>query len=108
MLEADCPVAHVSTEVAGGRVRVVVVGEVDLETAPLVRAPIDDALLAGATAVELDLGGVTFMDSTGLSILAVASDQIAARGGSITVTGASTTVRRLFEISGLDVAIRLT
>jgi anti-sigma B factor antagonist len=52
-----------------GIARLRVSGDVDLATAQTVRAAVCEALDAGAREIELDLGDVRFLDSTGLSVL---------------------------------------
>ncbi len=44
-------------------------GEVDVATAPALRAAVDEALDRGPADVVVDLPGVTFIDSTGLGVL---------------------------------------
>jgi anti-anti-sigma factor len=48
---------------------VVVVGEIDLATAPILREHLAGAMLAGVPRAVLDLAGVTFLDSSGLSVV---------------------------------------
>ena len=55
------------TRVAGGAC-VAIAGEVDLETAPRMRDALLEAIAAGDP-VFVDLGSVTFLDSTGLAAL---------------------------------------
>ncbi len=50
---------------------VVVTGDVDLHTAPVLRAEARTAMTQGARHLVLDMGGVDFVDSTGLSTLIV-------------------------------------
>jgi anti-anti-sigma factor len=51
--------------------------------------------------VEVDLTGITFIDSVGLRGVLQAFDQIAAAGGAASITAASPGARRVFELSGL-------
>jgi anti-anti-sigma factor len=71
------------------------------------RAAINEVLAGGATSLAFDLSGVSFMDSTGLGILANASDRTSELGGSVRVVGASPTVVRLLEVSRLDSVIEI-
>jgi anti-anti-sigma factor len=60
--------------------------------------------LAGQAAskeVQVDLAGVTFIDSSGLRALIVGQRAITEVGGAMRVSAASDSVRRLFEITGL-------
>ena len=78
-----------------------VTGEVDASTSPSLAAAFAE-LPVGSGQVDVDLGGVTFIDSSGLRILIALSDQAAADGRKVVVSGASSPVRRLFEITGLE------
>ena len=85
----------------GGEVCVAVAGEVDVDTAPRMR----DALLeviAEGEAVFVDLGSVTFMDSTGLSALIVARQAADARGIPLQLRDVPPQVLKLLTLTGLD------
>ena len=83
--------------------RIVVKGEIDLAAAPTLLRRLDDALEAdpGGT-LEVDFGGVTFIDSTGLGVLVACRKRAVAAGGEIEVTNAAPNVRHVFEVTGLD------
>jgi anti-sigma B factor antagonist len=89
----------------GRQPTLVVSGEIDLVSSASLQAAIDEALAEGATSLEFDFSQVSFMDSTGLGILANASDRTIEAGGSVRVRGASPTVVRLLEVSRLDSVI---
>src|SRR3954451_2007385 len=50
-------------------VRVCPAGDVDLDTAGLIRAHVDELVSAGFDHVLVDLRGATFLDSTGLRLV---------------------------------------
>jgi anti-anti-sigma factor len=75
------------------------VGEIDLGTANALRAELDSAH-RDATAVLLDLSGVTFIDSTGLQLLLEASENSAVGDWAFALVRPSTAVQRLIEVSG--------
>ena len=77
-------------------------GELDLAAAPTLSARIDDVLADGRTRILIDLAGVTFCDSTGLSAFVRGHHLTTALGGWLRVTGARGTVDRVLRISGLD------
>jgi anti-anti-sigma factor len=88
----------VATETSdGGATIVAVSGEVDLATAPEMRA----ALLAVTGDLTVDMAAVSFMDSTGLSALISAQKRTAAAGHRFTVTNESDIVARTMELTGL-------
>lgn len=76
-------------------------GELDVESAPRVRAELAAAIESGATAVMVDLRNVTFLDSSGLSALVECGQALSARGGSLYLEGASGAVRQVLEITAL-------
>jgi anti-sigma B factor antagonist len=80
-----------------------VTGDVDAVTAPTLRQSLVETLAhPDVTDVLLDLSGVTFLDSAGLTALVVADRTARATGRALTVTcGTSRAVRRPLEITGL-------
>jgi anti-sigma B factor antagonist len=84
-----------------GYVLVTAVGELDISTVSQLRG-----LLATLTArgprVIVDLDQVSFVDASGLGVLAGASARAAAAGGSLHVTAATPRVRRVLAVTGLD------
>jgi anti-sigma B factor antagonist len=52
--------------------------------------------------VTVDLASTTFIDSSGLRCIVDAHQRIEGHGNALTVRGASSIVRRTFEITGLD------
>jgi anti-sigma B factor antagonist len=50
----------------------------------------------------VDLSGVTFMDSTGLSVLVGALKRLRLMDGRLTVVAPDDDLRRIFEVTGLD------
>ncbi|MFN8050107.1 MAG: STAS domain-containing protein [Acidimicrobiales bacterium] len=83
------------TRSAGG-VRVVVAGEIDMASAPLLEDHLAVACNA-AERVELDLSEVSFMDSQGLRVLLVAQRDSSVP---ITVVATSPRVRRVLDLTG--------
>ena len=82
-------------------------GEIDLAAAPALR----DRLVAlaqqlaaggGAPGVVLDLDQVSFIDSTGLSVLVAAHSRLGESGRQLRVAAAPPRVRRVLELTGLD------
>ena len=81
-------------------------GEVDL-------AVVDDLLevalrgLSGAPAVCLDLGGVSFIDSTGIGALVLIRNEASARSKSMRLTNVPRPVSRLLALIGLEDAFEI-
>ena len=87
-----------------GSCLVEVAGEVDLATA----AELAGLLSAVGGQVTLDLTRVTFVDLSGLAVLAGAQRDIVEGGGTLHVRGASRTVLTVLEITGLLDVLRAT
>jgi anti-anti-sigma factor len=101
------PTAVSSTVVRHGDAVVVAVrGEVDLGSADtlreLLRAP-----EAQAATVILDLREVTFIDSSGLSVILSNNKRAAGAFRFAVAVGGATIARRLFELSGLNDTVNL-
>jgi anti-sigma B factor antagonist len=80
-----------------------VTGEIDSTTAPGLRGVLLEVLdRPGTTTVELDLTGVTFLDSAGLSALATAHRAAEAGGRTLRMrVGGTRAVVRPLQITGL-------
>jgi anti-anti-sigma factor len=70
-------------------------GEVDGATAD----GLDDALVVAGPVIQLDLAGVSFIDSAGLHTLLRAHHR---PGAAVSIVAASANVLRLFELAGVD------
>ena len=79
---------------------VVVVGEMDIDTAPELRSRLLAAVRAHDVVV-LDLSGVTFIDSQGLSVLLRVNAEAKAAGTVLRLERASARVRQLLELTSL-------
>jgi len=75
-------------------------GELDQDTAPPLRALLDQALDTGVPRVVLDCSELDFCDSTGLNVLLSARLRAQAEGRSIELAGLRSAVARMFEITG--------
>lgn len=83
-----------------GQVSVIeVAGEIDIAVAPAMR---DCLGAAGSLHVVFDLRQVTFIDASGLGVLAKAWRMADVSGGSVKLVGPSMRLRRLLAITRLD------
>lgn len=98
---------QVSTREESGRTVVTAAGEVDVYTAPKLDEALTAALADGADALVVDLSGVDFLDSTGLSVLVKALEVLRGRGGRLDVVVAVERVAKVFRITGLDEMVAL-
>jgi anti-anti-sigma factor len=87
--------------VKDGRVCVRLAGELDLAGAPLLDRRLEQAFRRAPRAVELDLSGLTFMDSSGLRLLLRWHKLTAERGVEFLLTGTGPALQRLFTIAGV-------
>ena len=86
---------------AAGVAVATVSGEVDMLTAPTLRAAVDGQLDACRVLV-LDLSGVIFLGSAGLALLVETSHETRRREIDLRLVAAGRSVRRPLEITGLD------
>jgi anti-sigma B factor antagonist len=79
-----------------------VAGDVDLATAPELRTRLDRLLTDGARRVIVNLQGVAFMDSSGLSAIVSGMKGIRETGGQMAIACANESILKIFAITGLD------
>jgi anti-sigma B factor antagonist len=79
-----------------------VAGEVDLYSAPELKAHVLDAIDAGKTRLLVDLTNTTFIDSTTLGVLVGARKRLRERDGTLVVVCPDPDKLGLFEMTGLD------
>jgi anti-sigma B factor antagonist len=84
------------------RIRVAPAGELDLDTVPAVDEAIREVLGAGFSGLVLDLGRVTFMDSTALRLATRLEAAARADGFMLEVRPGPPAVQRLFELTGMS------
>lgn len=82
-------------------VRVLVRGELDLVTAPILARHLD-GVGPEREVVEVDLAGVTFMDVRGVNALIDARAALAAAGRRLAIHAPSDAVRRTLRLCGVD------
>jgi anti-anti-sigma factor len=80
----------------------VLAGELELVTTPKLEAAVSGVCACAPRELEIDLLGVSFIDSTGLRGLIVAKETCAQYGVALFLRGAEDArQRRLFEVAGL-------
>jgi anti-sigma B factor antagonist len=72
-------------------------GELDFASLPEVTGPLADVLARGSQPVALDLHGLTFLDSSGVTLLV----RIANHFAPVRTRSAAEPVRRVIEVLGL-------
>lgn len=78
-----------------------IAGEIDVETAPELRARLVELAGKGVRHVITDLRGVGFLDSTGLGVLIGGLKRQRTQGGSLTLVTDTERILRVFRITGL-------
>lgn len=89
---------HVTSESSNGSQRIIATGELDIATVPVLEEAFDAAVATDAARILVDLGGITFIDSTGLRLL-IKMNEICPEGR----LGIRSTaiVDRLLQVTGL-------
>lgn len=85
----------------GDQVRLTVVGEVDVDTREQFRGALDE-LLGVLGDVQLDLQGVPFMDTRGVTLVVHTAKRLDEEGGRLIVHGAPDSLVRIFETLWVD------
>ena len=93
---------------SGRGFRVVIRGDVDMETAPKLAKVLEDLIEEGVSLVVLDASGVGFLDSSGLRAIVIANSKMTDFGGRLLIEGMSGAVQRVLEVSGLIEQYRRT
>lgn len=75
-------------------------GELDAHTAPDLTSALSN--VDDSSDVVLDLGALSFMDSSGLRVIISTNGTLAAGGGSLVLRRPGRTVQRILSISGLE------
>jgi anti-anti-sigma factor len=99
---AGRPPFTVSPGTVGSTTVLTLSGELDHDSADLLRDAFDQALADGATRILVDCSELRFCDSTGLNTLLRARLATEEAGVTLDVAGLRAAVARLFEITGAD------
>lgn len=101
----DHDLAVTVDSVDGLRCRLSVSGTLDLCTAERLSAELDAQRAAGRRFLRMDLSRVTFIDATALGVIVAAHHLFLADRGTLIITGPSTCVTRLLNLTGLATAL---
>jgi anti-sigma B factor antagonist len=102
------PSLHIRVVRDGDECTLTVAGDVDLATSTQLKRALDEVLdSAPAPAmIRADLGGVSFLDTTGLGLLLAARTRAAQQGARFVVSSTSAELDRLFDITGVTTYLR--
>jgi anti-sigma B factor antagonist len=96
MLELAPPV-----QVGARRWRIEPAGEIDMSNAPELAAACAALLDGEGVTLEIDLEGLTYLDSSGIGVLVELLRALESREGSLHIVNPSGIVRRVLDLSGL-------
>jgi anti-sigma B factor antagonist len=95
----------IEVESSAQRALVTLSGELDASTASSLYDKLSDLEVQDTHNVVLDLAQVTFMDSTGLAVIVTEHKRLQHSAGTLTIFAPPSSVRRLFEITGLTTVL---
>jgi anti-sigma B factor antagonist len=98
---------RISVRDDGDAVTVTVEGEVDVATAPALRDELYRLIERGTKRIVVDLGGMDFIDSTGLGVFVGALKRSRERGGELELQSLKPAARKIFDITGLSSAFNI-
>lgn len=96
------PGFDIDVRVDGVATIVAAAGEADMESSPALRYALAGAAETGSGDVVVDLGGVTFLDSTALATLLNARRRLRRDGRRLAVASAQPAVAEVFRLARLD------
>jgi len=86
--------------ISGEHARVILSGDVDLQTTSDLKTEITK--ISGVTALEIDASAVTYIDSSGVAVLLMARQFCAQQNIALSLPSISAAVHRVLEIAKLD------
>ncbi|MBW3643367.1 MAG: STAS domain-containing protein [Actinobacteria bacterium] len=95
------PAFGVHTRVDGARIVMALQGEIDAYTAPRLEEAVAALGDVAGRHLVVDLAGVGFIDSTGLSALVTSLRGVRDAGGVVSLRELSRQLAKLFEITGI-------
>ena len=103
MIVTDLPPAFdVEWAPLSGAPGVLVRGEVDIETVPLLTATLDEVIRGSTGAFVIDLCDVVLLGSTGVTALVRARAQLGREERALVVVCPPGPARRIFEVAGIE------
>lgn len=99
---------HVDIVELDGRAELRLVGELDMDTAPLLAAAFEPVYEHGATTLVLDLSELRFIDSSGLHHLVKALKHQQERDGEVVLHAPTDQTLRVLELVGLTTLFTIT
>ena len=82
-------------------------GEIDLHISPRITTTLNAALKVKPRNLVIDMGNVSYIDSSGLAVLIEAMQKVEKYGGRFALAGLQENVKPIFEIARLDQVFRI-
>jgi anti-anti-sigma factor len=94
-------------DVRGGSARLTPAGELDLATVPQLEREVEAVLSQGLREVVIDLGELTFMDSSALRLFLTLSQRARGEGFTLSMVNPAEQVRSVLQITGAEQSLPL-
>lgn len=94
------------SDIAAGAAVLRLEGRLNMVAAPRLKSAIDEAVDGGQSRVVVDLGSVTFMDSSGLGALIAGLKKARQASGDLRIAGVNRQVATVLELTNLDRVLR--
>jgi anti-sigma B factor antagonist len=91
-----------TTRAVGSHTVLAVGGEIDVYTAPQLRAELIRLADSGYAHIVVDMERVDFLDSTGLGVLVGGLKRARAVGGSVELVSSQPKILKIFNVTGLE------
>jgi anti-sigma B factor antagonist len=82
------------------------IGELGMASVRTLVDVIDNVFAKGVSRIMLDLSDTTYIASSGIGIIIASTESARARGGDLILVGATSRVRHVFRLMGLDCLLR--
>jgi anti-sigma B factor antagonist len=92
----------IETQRSGSWTILLVAGELDLHTSPVLRDSISELIDGGTNKLAVDLEHVGFMDSSSLGILVNAMQRVREQGGDLALIAVNGSPLKVLSLTGID------
>jgi len=98
---------QINAEQVFGIVAITAEGEIDVYTLGKLKEAVTLAFSSGVSHLVIDIGRVTYIDSSGLGLLLGLHKQLEKAHGSLIVTGPDSEVRQVFRVTNADRLLKI-
>ncbi|MDZ4725316.1 MAG: STAS domain-containing protein [Leptospira sp.] len=82
-------------------------GNLDMLNAGILKEKIKESSADSEYKFVFDLGGVSFIDSSGFGLIMSLNDKLSAQGGGLKIVNVSKTIQQIFRISKISSVIQI-